>query len=411
MFDQTLFCNLFLCSMKDTEMSVPHLFRCPISLDLFKDPVTLCTGQTYDRSSIEQWLAAGNLTCPVTMQQLHDPTVVPNHTLRHLIEQWLQMGRHFDPEYLARIDSLAALKHTLESQETTLEAKVQALDCIRVLIEDLSSRSCLIQLGFLPLLLEQVFGRIEENKLSEDNTKFVEQAMFCVLKLLPFCELESLNVLLEESKIASLLALFKHGTSLTRMNLCQLIESTSSSSETKELCSKLGKNRELLHEMIQFVHNNSESSDAGIKAVWTLSSTESNRELLVREGIVDGLISYISRSERRERSLAPLAMATLEKLLSLDSAKEALMSNQNGISALVKKVFRVSDHEGSESAVGALTVACYGSLQAREEAIGAGVLTQLLLLLQSQCNGTTKTKARLLLKLLRSKWVEDPNHV
>ena len=113
--------------MKEADhMAIPHLFRCPISLDLFKDPVTLCTGQTYDRSSIEKWLAAGNLTCPVTMQKLHDPSIVPNHTLRHLIDQWLQLGHQFDPNYLATIDSLAALKHTLEchkSKDTNYENK------------------------------------------------------------------------------------------------------------------------------------------------------------------------------------------------------------------------------------------------------------------------------------------------
>ncbi|EXB40962.1 U-box domain-containing protein 25 [Morus notabilis] len=399
--------------MKEAEMAVPHLFRCPITLDLFKDPVTLCTGQTYDRSSIEKWLAAGNLTCPVTMQPLHDPTMVPNHTLRHLIERWLQIGHHLDPEYLARIDSFDALKRSLERQDpAALEAKLQALESILVLSEESSSKSCLVQLGFLPLLLEQVFGRFDGDKsLSEENTKFIEQALFCVMKLLPFCELANLNVLQEESKLTAFLALFKNGTCLIKMKLCQLIEITSSSSETKELLSMLGKSRELLHEMIQFVQQNSESSDAGIKALWALSSPESNRQLLIKEGIVDGLISYVSRSERREKSLAALAMATLEKLLSVESAKEELISNPNGISTLVKKAFRVSDHEGSESAVGALMIVCYGSLLAREEAIEAGVLTQLLLLLQSQCNGRTKTMARMLLKLLRSKRIEDPNHV
>ncbi|KAJ6760671.1 hypothetical protein OIU79_025501 [Salix purpurea] len=37
-------------------------FRCPISLELMTDPVTVSTGQTYDRSSIQRWLKAGNMT-------------------------------------------------------------------------------------------------------------------------------------------------------------------------------------------------------------------------------------------------------------------------------------------------------------------------------------------------------------
>ncbi|WP_423787569.1 U-box domain-containing protein, partial [Klebsiella pneumoniae] len=68
--------------MKVAEMTIPPLFICPISLDLFTDPVTVSTGHTYDRGSIEKWLATGNLTCPVTMQKLQDPSMVPNCTLR-----------------------------------------------------------------------------------------------------------------------------------------------------------------------------------------------------------------------------------------------------------------------------------------------------------------------------------------
>lgn len=407
--------------MKDTDphqMAIPHLFRCPISLDLFKDPVTLCTGQTYDRSSIETWLAAGNLTCPVTMQRLHDPTIVPNHTLRHLIDQWLQTGHQFDSDYLATIESLASIKHNLESHDSTLHNKLQALENVRVLSEDSSSSlrnsSCLLQLGFMPLLLELVFGRValDEAELSEDYTKLAEQSLSCVLRLLSLREFESLNVLKEESKLASFLVLFKQGSTTIKMHLCRLIDAISSSIETKELCAMLAKSTQLLHQMAEIVNHNDSVSDAGIRATWALCSMEQNREFLTREGMIDALVTYISGIERREKSSAAMVMATTEKLLGLESGKEALINNPNGIRALVKMVFRVSDHEGSESAVESLMVICYGCSEAREEAIAAGVLTQLLLLLQSQCSARTKTKARMLLKLLRSKWNEqEAKHV
>ncbi|KAF3440603.1 hypothetical protein FNV43_RR18887 [Rhamnella rubrinervis] len=396
-------------------MAIPHLFRCPISLDLFRDPVTLCTGQTYDRSGIETWLAAGNLTCPVTMQRLHDPTIVPNHTLRHLIDEWLQLGHQFDPDYLAKIESLASLKHNLESQDSTLHNKLQALEKVQVLSQESSSSwsSCLFQLGFMPLLLELVFGSVvlDEAELSDDHIKLVEQSLSCVLKLLPLGELESLNVLKEESKFSSFLVLFKKGTTAIKMNLCHLIDALSSSVETKELCGMLGKSTQILQQMVAFVKLNDLASDAGIRAIWALCSMEHNREYLVRGGMIDALVTYISGTERRERSMAAMAMETIEKLLGLESGKDALVNNPNAIKAFVKMVFRVSDHEGSESAIESLMVICCRCLQAREEAVSAGVLTQLLLLLQSQCSGRTKTKARLLLKLLRSKWKEDPKHV
>ena len=52
--------------------------------------------------------------------------------------------------------------------------------------------------------------------------------------------------------------------------------------------------------------------------------------------------------------------------------------------------------------VAALLAVCRESRAARSEAAGAGVVTQVLLLLQSQCDTRAKTKARSLLKLFRS---------
>ena len=392
-------------------MTIPHLFRCPISLDLFEDPVTLCTGQTYERSSIEKWLAAGNLTCPVTMQKLHDPSIVPNHTLRHLIHQWLEMVPQFDPGNYATIDSLAALKHTLESQEATFENKLQALEKIKVLSDEFCSfrKSCFLQLGFLPLLLELVFGRAEEAQVSKDHMKFIELALFCIIKLVPLGSLEPLNMIKDESKLATFMLLFEKGTSSVKSSLCHLIELAASSEETQELCCTLGNSHKLVHEIVLVVRQNSEASEDAVKAISALCSLQSNRESLVRGGAIDGIITYISSgSERGHKNLAPLALTVLEKLLELGSAREALVNHPNGVETLVNMVFRVSDQECSESAVEVLLIVCGDYRRAREEAIGAGVMTRLLLLMQSNCGTTAKSKARMLLKLLKSKWTEGP---
>ncbi|KAF8404356.1 hypothetical protein HHK36_009239 [Tetracentron sinense] len=398
--------------MKEDPMTIPHLFRCPISLDLFTDPVTLCTGQTYDRSSIEKWFSAGNLTCPVTMQRLHDPSVVPNHTLRHLIDQWIRMENPFDPDYLQAIDpdlSLATMKHNLESQDASFATKLETLRKIRILSEELvSKRSCLIQLGFFELLLRLSFGISchVEAKLSEEILQFAEESLICLLKLLPFSELGSLNMLKEDSNLASFLVYFHRGTTKIKMSLCNLVEAIASSSETKDLSAVLGQNRSLLQGLVLLLHQKSEASEAGIKAILALCSSEVNRDNVIREGGLDGLIMYISSANPRP---SPIALAAIEVLLGQDSAKEAVINNPNAVISLVKNVFRVSDHQGSESAVSSLLIICYDSLRVREDVICAGVLTQLLLLLQSQCSCRTKKKARVLLKLLRSMWGEDPS--
>ncbi|XP_022156669.1 U-box domain-containing protein 26-like [Momordica charantia] len=399
--------------MKEAHETIPHLFRCPISLDLFKDPVTLCTGQTYERSSIEKWLATGNLTCPVTMQKLNDPSFVPNNNLRHLITQWLQMGDgdQINPHCLSAIDSLAALRSKLESNEFSFGYKLQVLQRVRILSEEFPScNSCLVQFGFLSVLLELVFGQTDA-KLSQEYQEFVERALGFVVTMVSLGQLQSLNVLMEESKLSRFIDLFNHGTPMIKISLCHLVEAISSSVETKDLGALLGNATELLHEIVRLLHQSSEASDAATKAIFSLSNLEQNAINLVADGAVAGLISYISNAQRRERSSARVAMAAIEKLLVIRSAKEEVVNSTDGVNAIVKMVFRVSDHGGSESAVSSLIILCYDSVEAREEAIRGGVLSQLLLLLQSQCCVKTKTKARILLKLLRSKWVEDKRNM
>ncbi|KAK6128382.1 hypothetical protein DH2020_037858 [Rehmannia glutinosa] len=387
------------------EMVIPPLFMCPISLELFKDPVTLCTGQTYDRPCIQKWLESGNLTCPVTMQKLHDSSMVPNHTLRHLIDEWLCSNTRADTNKI----SIDSIKKICESDESTLENKIQVLEKVDYLSQELPFKnSCLIKLDFFGLLLEQVFSNNAQGSL-----RFVEKSLFVALKLMPFSDLETLNILTQESKYEVFLVLFEKGSICIKKSLCFLLEAISSGLQTRSLCEKLGKSVVLSRQIVRLIQQKSdhETVEAGIRALSSLSSIERNRKNLAIEGAVEGLIDYlINADESCKRNLAPMAMSTIEKLLVVESVKDVVINHAFGIKAIVKMVFRVSEHDGSECAINSLLIICSSSENGREKAIVDGVLTQLLLLLQSQSNGRTKTKARMLLKLLRSMWNEDLNN-
>ena len=64
-------------------------FECPLLFDVMSDPVIVRrTGQTYERASIERWLAR-NDTCPSTGVQLNgDHELVPNYALKRCIDEW-----------------------------------------------------------------------------------------------------------------------------------------------------------------------------------------------------------------------------------------------------------------------------------------------------------------------------------
>ncbi|KAF8034341.1 hypothetical protein BT93_C0594 [Corymbia citriodora subsp. variegata] len=71
----------------------PKDFVCPITSNLFDDPVTLETGQTYERRAIQEWLERGNSTCPITRQKLQS-TQLPktNYVLKRLIASWREQN-------------------------------------------------------------------------------------------------------------------------------------------------------------------------------------------------------------------------------------------------------------------------------------------------------------------------------
>ncbi|CAF1494387.1 unnamed protein product [Adineta ricciae] len=61
------------------------LLRCPISMELFRDPVLAPDGHTYERKAIEIWIQK-NGTSPMTRQPLSIEQLYPNRTVKELVD-------------------------------------------------------------------------------------------------------------------------------------------------------------------------------------------------------------------------------------------------------------------------------------------------------------------------------------
>ncbi|XVF69739.1 hypothetical protein PTKIN_Ptkin11bG0106000 [Pterospermum kingtungense] len=69
--------------------SIPNDFICPLTGKLFEEPVTLETGQTFERVAIKEWFNQGNRTCPVTGKFLEYLSVpLTNFILKRIIDSW-----------------------------------------------------------------------------------------------------------------------------------------------------------------------------------------------------------------------------------------------------------------------------------------------------------------------------------
>ncbi|KAI4340556.1 hypothetical protein MLD38_025380 [Melastoma candidum] len=60
---------------------IEQAFICPLTGQLYQDPVTLVTGQTYERAAIVEWFDQGNETCPVTGTALEYMDVPPSNVV------------------------------------------------------------------------------------------------------------------------------------------------------------------------------------------------------------------------------------------------------------------------------------------------------------------------------------------
>ncbi|XP_068656538.1 putative U-box domain-containing protein 50 [Aristolochia californica] len=68
---------------------VPEIFLCPILQEVMKDPHVAGDGFSYELEAIQEWLKSGHDTSPMTNLKLKNKTLTPNHSLRSLIEDWL----------------------------------------------------------------------------------------------------------------------------------------------------------------------------------------------------------------------------------------------------------------------------------------------------------------------------------
>lgn len=118
-------------------------FNCPITKEVMIDPVETPLGYTFERSSIEKWLA-DNPTCPLTSTPLDSSMLRPNKTLRLSIEEWQERNTMI---------ILASIKSRLSSgrQEEILVCLKQLLDlCEQREIH----REWLILEDYIPTLIE-----------------------------------------------------------------------------------------------------------------------------------------------------------------------------------------------------------------------------------------------------------------
>lgn len=382
------------------EPEIPSYFLCPISLQIMRDPVTLPTGITYDRRSIERWLlASGNhKTCPVTNQPLlTDYDLTPNHTLRRLIQAWCvanAIERVPTPRPPVDRACIAKIldKQALSPPQSQL-ASLHELKCI--ISESERNRICVFETpGAVDFLASVILTGKGESDVVDETLD--------VMVALRLPEHNLIDLVSRNADFIGSLSRFLRST-----NAMLLLKSIISVIAPARL---IGIQEEVFVEIVNVLREriSAQTTKAALEALIRLCPWGRNRIKAVGAGAVHVLIELLIDADQ-ERRVTEMALAVLDKLSGRAEGRAEIVSHAAGIAVVAKKILRVSS-AGNERAVKILqSIATYSATAAvLQEMEQVGVVLKLCTMLMVDCGMTAKERAREVLRLHSRVWRRSP---
>ncbi|KAL9994266.1 putative U box domain, armadillo-like helical, Zinc finger, RING/FYVE/PHD-type [Helianthus debilis subsp. tardiflorus] len=399
-----------MCDLQNG-VQVPSYFICPISLDIMKDPVTLSTGITYDRDSIEKWLfSKKNKVCPMTKQVVVDIELTPNLTLRRLIHSW------------CTLNPSSGVERCLDPRPPTTKTEIIKL------LKD--SKSPHLQMASLKRLRTIVFESERSKRLLE-SVGAVDHLSFTLTSVLTSTEDTTKQMSITEDALTILYHLQLSPTAIK-----SLFEKTEDFVDTLTRMMQRDASHEsrtyavmLLKSMFQVVdpmHATSlnpkfftelinilidqisiKATKAALKLLINVCSSSRNRVKATKVDAVAVLIdTLLNHTERR---VSEMIIILLDQLCQCAEGRAGLLRHRGGLAVVSKKIFRVSS-VASESAVRILhsVVKYSGERSVVHEMLELGVVGKLCLVMNVDCGKKMKEKAKEILKMNSRVWKTSP---
>ncbi|KAI4352079.1 hypothetical protein L6164_006365 [Bauhinia variegata] len=396
----------------EMELVIPNHFRCPVSLDLMKDPVTLSTGITYDRESIERWFEDGNYTCPVTNQILRNFDLIPNHTLRIMIQDWCVDNKQHGVE---RIPTPRIPINPAEVSEVLLHIKASArrsdpFGCSELVQkikrwgeESERNKRCIVENGASGALAS-AFDAFANDSV-ETHAGVLEEILSALNWTFPL-QLEAQKCLGSKASLRCMVWFLKHqdlsGKHKAIVALKELL--SFGDQQNLEALAEIEGVNELLVGLINKGISPTITKASLAVILYMVSSSYPSCGKMKTAFIETGLVSLVLEILiDSEKSQSEKALGILDSLCTCEQGREKAYGNALTVPVLVKKILRVSAL-ATEYSVSAIWKLCKNGDDEGErvlvEALQVGAFQKLLLILQVGCGDYTKEKATELLKLL-----------
>ncbi|XP_031479761.1 E3 ubiquitin-protein ligase PUB23 [Nymphaea colorata] len=401
-------------------VEVPPYFTCPISLQIMRDPVTISSGITYDRESMEKWVFSyKNRACPVTKLPISDLTMTPNHTLRRLIQHWCTenaaLGVERIPTPKPPLDAATVL--SLLNQ-----ADLPSLIRLRELAS-LSDRNkvCIRSAGavkrlasFIHFLTQDAPSTPSGSGASTDGDRLpvIREALnlLCAVEVTEdeVKDLAAANVDL----IASLAWVLDKGDCQSRVQACFLLKTAFNGLHPMFL---MNVRSDLLAGIVRVLRDQISlpATKCAAQLLIEASKWGRNRIKVVDCGAVPALVEMLI--ETTERRMSEILMWLLDMLCGCAEGRAELLGHAAGIAVVSRKMMRVSQTT-NDRAVRILYSLCRYSANPAlaQEMLNIGAVSKLCLVLQVEGNNKTKEKAVEMLKMNARTWRNSscvPHHL
>ncbi|XP_074584362.1 E3 ubiquitin-protein ligase PUB23-like [Curcuma longa] len=400
----------------EEKAQVPSYFLCPISLQLMKDPVTLATGITYDRDSIQRWwhFAGGRRnTCPVSNQTLPDSAqLTPNLTLLRLIQAWHAAANFSDTGETPLPTTLMSPVDAAHVAELLDDAGAHPLAALRRLRNIVTGsehgKRCVEEVpGAVDFLASVIVG--EENGDDFELSTACDEALGILRSIQVgergFADLVARNPGIVESLTATLRRR-REGRNQSRDDAVHLLNQILGALPRHRLASL---DEELFREVVRALQDRV-SAKAALHLLVSASRSGRNRVKASLAGAVGALVEILL--DEPERRACELALVAMDRACRCAEGRAELLAHAAGVAAVAKRMLcpRVSE-TASERAVSVLwSVARHAATPSVvREMMQVGAVGKLCLVLQAEYSGEkSKEKAREMLKWHAAAWRRSP---
>ncbi|KAG6597231.1 E3 ubiquitin-protein ligase PUB23, partial [Cucurbita argyrosperma subsp. sororia] len=392
----------------------PPLFGCPISMELMEDPVTISTGVTYERKSIEKWLFTyNNKTCPATMQTLAagDFVITPNLTLKRLILAWKITDSSASPATIEEVRSLLA---TVESSPF----KVSSLRKLRSMIETSDEmKSEFVRLNGIGIVVNVVVQILID--CSDFWTFEACEEAVGVLSQLPISNEDKLfdEMSKREELMKSIAIVLQRGSAEGRFYAVKILRNIAKNTNFNWGSVLEEQGIDFFKPLLELVSDefSTKASSCALDVMMEiLALSKRSRVKAIEAGAVCILIELLPESGR---SKCERMLQILQSLCECAEGRLPLVEHGMGIAAVTKKILNVSNVATKMGVKILLWISSFHpNERVVEEMMACGVVKKLMMILHMDGGGggggggrsSTKEKAIKILKMHGSSWRRSP---